>query len=150
MCWNTRTFSASAGKMNKSLLKIDWQILFFCRNYYGKVFYFCLFIAIIYLFQVGVPFAMDKRFRLAKLTRYQNSKHCIPQYPLNFYFVYVKKLKFTHSSCHFISVQPFQLLISLHVKVEDSLLVTGFGYDHDDAWLANINLFKEFTDISRV
>uniref|UniRef100_M8BUQ1 inositol-phosphate phosphatase n=1 Tax=Aegilops tauschii TaxID=37682 RepID=M8BUQ1_AEGTA len=34
-------------------------------------------------------------------------------------------------------------------KVEQSLLVTGFGYEHDDAWLTNINLFKEFTDVSR-
>ncbi|RLM79748.1 pentatricopeptide repeat-containing protein [Panicum miliaceum] len=34
-------------------------------------------------------------------------------------------------------------------KVEQSLLVTGFGYEHDDAWTTNINLFKEFTDISR-
>lgn len=29
-------------------------------------------------------------------------------------------------------------------------MVTGFGYDHDDAWATNIELFKEFTDISRV
>jgi myo-inositol-1(or 4)-monophosphatase len=35
-------------------------------------------------------------------------------------------------------------------KVEQSLLVTGFGYEHDDAWVTNINLFKEYTDISRV
>ncbi|KAL8108614.1 phosphatase IMPL1, chloroplastic isoform X2 [Apium graveolens] len=34
-------------------------------------------------------------------------------------------------------------------KVERSLLVTGFGYEHDDAWTTNINLFKEFTDVSR-
>lgn len=34
-------------------------------------------------------------------------------------------------------------------KVEQSLLVTGFGYEHDDAWATNINLFKEFTDVSR-
>ncbi|AQK60393.1 Phosphatase IMPL1, chloroplastic [Zea mays] len=34
-------------------------------------------------------------------------------------------------------------------KVEQSLLVTGFGYEHDDAWTTNMNLFKEFTDISR-
>ncbi|XP_065852489.1 phosphatase IMPL1, chloroplastic [Euphorbia lathyris] len=34
-------------------------------------------------------------------------------------------------------------------KVERSLLVTGFGYDHDDAWTTNIELFKEYTDISR-
>ncbi|KAL6502216.1 Phosphatase impl1, chloroplastic [Orobanche hederae] len=35
------------------------------------------------------------------------------------------------------------------LHVEQSLLVTGFGYDHDDAWSTNIELFKEFTDISR-
>ncbi|KAF3771892.1 Phosphatase [Nymphaea thermarum] len=34
-------------------------------------------------------------------------------------------------------------------KVERSILVTGFGYEHDDAWATNIDLFKEFTDISR-
>ncbi|KAF0902543.1 hypothetical protein E2562_017941 [Oryza meyeriana var. granulata] len=34
-------------------------------------------------------------------------------------------------------------------KVEQSLLVTGFGYEHDDAWMTNINLFKEYTDVSR-
>lgn len=28
--------------------------------------------------------------------------------------------------------------------------MTGFGYEHDDPWAANMNLFKEFTDISRV
>ncbi|XP_028098635.1 phosphatase IMPL1, chloroplastic-like isoform X2 [Camellia sinensis] len=33
--------------------------------------------------------------------------------------------------------------------VEQSLLVTGFGYEHDDAWSTNIELFKEFTDASR-
>ncbi|XP_060674064.1 phosphatase IMPL1, chloroplastic isoform X4 [Ziziphus jujuba] len=35
-------------------------------------------------------------------------------------------------------------------QVEQSLLVTGFGYEHDDAWATNMELFKEFTDISRV
>ncbi|KAK6150213.1 hypothetical protein DH2020_017738 [Rehmannia glutinosa] len=34
-------------------------------------------------------------------------------------------------------------------KVERSLLVTGFGYEHVDAWATNIELFKEFTDVSR-
>nr|XP_015891221.2 phosphatase IMPL1, chloroplastic isoform X2 [Ziziphus jujuba var. spinosa] len=34
-------------------------------------------------------------------------------------------------------------------QVEQSLLVTGFGYEHDDAWATNMELFKEFTDISR-
>ncbi|EFJ33185.1 hypothetical protein SELMODRAFT_167524 [Selaginella moellendorffii] len=34
-------------------------------------------------------------------------------------------------------------------QVERSLLVTGFGYDHDEAWATNISLFKDFTDVSR-
>ncbi|GJP48377.1 hypothetical protein CLOM_g7670 [Closterium sp. NIES-68] len=34
-------------------------------------------------------------------------------------------------------------------KVERALLVTGFGYEHDAAWAANIDLFKHFTDVSR-
>ncbi|PWA89127.1 myo-inositol monophosphatase like 1 [Artemisia annua] len=34
-------------------------------------------------------------------------------------------------------------------NVERSLLVTGFGYEHDDPWATNMNLFKEYTDISR-
>ncbi|KAL6546223.1 Phosphatase impl1, chloroplastic [Orobanche minor] len=42
-----------------------------------------------------------------------------------------------------------KLHVSQTDKVEQSLLVTGFGYDHDDAWSTNIELFKEFTDISR-
>ncbi|KAK2974440.1 hypothetical protein RJ640_001099, partial [Escallonia rubra] len=33
--------------------------------------------------------------------------------------------------------------------VEQSLLVTGFGYEHDDPWATNMDLFKDFTDISR-
>ncbi|GMP91355.1 hypothetical protein CsSME_00042092 [Camellia sinensis var. sinensis] len=35
------------------------------------------------------------------------------------------------------------------IHVEQSLLVTGFGYEQDDAWSTNIELFKEFTDVSR-
>nr|AEM89399.1 inositol monophosphatase [Chlamydomonas reinhardtii] len=31
--------------------------------------------------------------------------------------------------------------------VRRSLLVTGFGYEHDEAWAANMELFKEFTDV---
>ncbi|CAM6086704.1 unnamed protein product [Calypogeia fissa] len=34
-------------------------------------------------------------------------------------------------------------------QVERSLFVTGFGYEHDEAWATNIELFKEFTDKSR-
>ncbi|AAD21685.1 Contains similarity to gi/1653332 extragenic suppressor (SuhB) from Synechocystis sp. gb/D90912 and is a member of the Inositol monophophatase family PF/00459. EST gb/AA597395 comes from this gene [Arabidopsis thaliana] len=33
--------------------------------------------------------------------------------------------------------------------VERALLITGFGYEHDDAWSTNMELFKEFTDVSR-
>ncbi|XP_020678205.1 phosphatase IMPL1, chloroplastic [Dendrobium catenatum] len=39
--------------------------------------------------------------------------------------------------------------VSQTEQVERSLLVTGFGYEHDDAWATNMNLFKYFTDISR-
>ncbi|PKA64067.1 Phosphatase IMPL1, chloroplastic [Apostasia shenzhenica] len=39
--------------------------------------------------------------------------------------------------------------VSQTSQVERSLLVTGFGYEHDDAWATNIDLFKQFTDISR-
>lgn len=39
----------------------------------------------------------------------------------------------------------------LHVSevndVRRSLLVTGFGYEHDEPWAANMELFKEFTDV---
>ena len=27
--------------------------------------------------------------------------------------------------------------------------MTGFGYEHDEAWAANLELFKDFTDVSR-
>ncbi|KAG0563191.1 hypothetical protein M758_8G009700 [Ceratodon purpureus] len=33
--------------------------------------------------------------------------------------------------------------------IERSLLVTGFGYDHDKAWETNLDLFKYYTDVSR-
>ena len=33
--------------------------------------------------------------------------------------------------------------------VTRSLLVTGFGYDHDAAWSANLDLFRHFTDVSQ-
>ncbi|EXC24757.1 Phosphatase IMPL1 [Morus notabilis] len=39
--------------------------------------------------------------------------------------------------------------VSQTEQVERSLLVTGFGYEHDHAWATNMELFKEFTDISR-
>ncbi|KAG7672711.1 hypothetical protein Ndes2526B_g08758 [Nannochloris sp. 'desiccata'] len=33
--------------------------------------------------------------------------------------------------------------------LQKSLVVTGFGYDHDEAWEANLKLFREFTDITQ-
>lgn len=33
--------------------------------------------------------------------------------------------------------------------MERALLITGFGYEHDEAWSTNMELFKEFTDVSR-
>ncbi|KXZ46610.1 IMPase [Gonium pectorale] len=37
--------------------------------------------------------------------------------------------------------------VSKVADVRRSLLVTGFGYEHDEAWSANMELFKEFTDV---
>jgi myo-inositol-1(or 4)-monophosphatase len=34
-------------------------------------------------------------------------------------------------------------------ELNRSLLVTGFGYEHDECWEANLGLFREFTDISQ-
>ena len=34
-------------------------------------------------------------------------------------------------------------------QLDQSLLVTGFGYDHKEAWEANMELFKNFTDITQ-
>ncbi|GLJ20740.1 hypothetical protein SUGI_0377960 [Cryptomeria japonica] len=47
----------------------------------------------------------------------------------------------------FCNGQPIH--VSSSDQVERSLLITGFGYDHDDAWATNMDLFKEFTDVSR-
>ncbi len=37
----------------------------------------------------------------------------------------------------------------LETVVGTLVQITGFGYEHDDAWSANLELFKEFTDESR-
>lgn len=37
----------------------------------------------------------------------------------------------------------------LHDRDECFAQVTGFGYEHDQAWSANMELFKELTDLSR-
>lgn len=62
------------------------------------------------------------------------------------------KQSWWYASKVFLKSDPFGLLevIFLFFQVDRSLLVTGFGYEHDDAWATNIELFKEFTDVSRV
>ncbi|KAH7292683.1 hypothetical protein KP509_29G080800 [Ceratopteris richardii] len=42
-----------------------------------------------------------------------------------------------------------KICVSNSDTIEKSLFVTGFGYEHDEPWSTNIELFKEFTDISR-
>lgn len=37
----------------------------------------------------------------------------------------------------------------MHIWIAACLQVTGFGYEHDEAWSANMELFKELTDVSR-
>ena len=39
--------------------------------------------------------------------------------------------------------------VSSENNLQKSLLVTGFGYDHDEKWEANMNLFKLFTDVTQ-
>lgn len=39
--------------------------------------------------------------------------------------------------------------VSRTADVTRSLLVTGFGYEHDAAWEANLKLFRHFTDVSQ-
>jgi myo-inositol-1(or 4)-monophosphatase len=39
--------------------------------------------------------------------------------------------------------------VSDTATVQNSLLVTGFGYNHDAAWKQNMQLFQHFTDVSR-
>jgi myo-inositol-1(or 4)-monophosphatase len=42
-----------------------------------------------------------------------------------------------------------RLQVSRTADVTRSLLITGFGYEHDECWLANLELFKELTDVSQ-
>ena len=41
-----------------------------------------------------------------------------------------------------------QIHVSDFSTLDQSLLVTGFGYEHGGKWSANIELFKQFTDIT--
>lgn len=38
--------------------------------------------------------------------------------------------------------------VNRNTRVADALLTTGFGYDHDEAWEANMKLFRHYTDVS--
>ncbi len=42
-----------------------------------------------------------------------------------------------------------QIHVSDVDSLAQSLLVTGFGYEHGEKWLANMNLFKKLTDITQ-
>jgi len=39
--------------------------------------------------------------------------------------------------------------VSKNTNLINSLLVTGFGYDHGDKWNLNMELFKKFTDLTQ-
>lgn len=41
-----------------------------------------------------------------------------------------------------------QIHVSDANSLSESLLVTGFGYEHGEKWSANMELFKQFTDIT--
>ncbi len=41
-----------------------------------------------------------------------------------------------------------QIYVSDIDSLSESLLVTGFGYEHGEKWSANMQLFKQFTDIT--
>ncbi|ONK60969.1 uncharacterized protein A4U43_C08F24630 [Asparagus officinalis] len=56
---------------------------------------------------------------------------------------------FSASSCGGAFCNGKKIHVSQTDQIERSLLVTGFGYDHDEAWATNIDLFKEFTGSSR-
>ncbi|MCK4903607.1 MAG: inositol monophosphatase [Candidatus Marinimicrobia bacterium] len=42
-----------------------------------------------------------------------------------------------------------QIRVSDVDSLGESLLVTGFGYEHSEKWSANMKLFKQFTDITQ-
>ena len=39
--------------------------------------------------------------------------------------------------------------VTRNSDITKSLLITGFGYEHDECWSANLELFKHYTDISQ-
>ena len=42
-----------------------------------------------------------------------------------------------------------QVNVSDTSSLQNALLVTGFGYNHDEAWQQNMDFFKHFTDVTR-
>ena len=42
-----------------------------------------------------------------------------------------------------------RISVSTSATLQSALLVTGFGYEHDEAWSKNMEYFKHFTDVTR-
>lgn len=106
MCWNTKTFSATARKIKKSLFKIDHHILF-CINYYGKVIFISFYLLIYSLYELsgGGAFCNGQKIQVSQTDKVP--KYCIPKSlkSLSFYAI-----KFSHISVaifHYLSTRNF-------------------------------------------
>ena len=51
-----------------------------------------------------------------------------------------KRHQFSSTKCFTLQIMAVEAV---------SAQVTGFGYEHDEAWAANLELFQHFTDVSR-
>ncbi|THG17456.1 hypothetical protein TEA_006846 [Camellia sinensis var. sinensis] len=129
MCWNTRTFSAAAGGGA------------FCNGQKIQVSH------------------TDKRlvedvpnntlcFMASRLKEFFHELYILSDLVIRLHYGFLSTF-FVSPSYQFLSQAQFMQGKGTEKKVEQSLLVTGFGYEHDDAWSTNIELFKEFTDVSR-
>ncbi|CAL5364125.1 unnamed protein product [Camellia sinensis] len=129
MCWNTRTFSAAAGGGA------------FCNGQKIQVSH------------------TDKRlvkdvanntlcFMASRHKEFFRELYILSDLVIRLHYGFLSTF-FVSPSYQFLSQAQFMQGKGTEKKVEQSLLVTGFGYEHDDAWSTNIELFKEFTDVSR-
>lgn len=66
---------------------------------------------------------------------------CIIELPVNHVYTAVKG--------HGAFCDDSTITVSTVNKLEKSLLVTGFGYEHGELWERNMILFKRFTDITQ-
>ncbi|CAL5322930.1 unnamed protein product [Camellia sinensis] len=129
MCWNTRTFSAAAGggafcngqKIQVSHTdKRDWLRMW--------------------------PTTLC--FMASRHKEFFRELYILSDLVIRLHYGFLSTF-FVSPSYQFLSQAQFMQGKGTEKKVEQSLLVTGFGYEHDDAWSTNIDLFKEFTDVSR-